>query len=487
MKAFRFLLIFFGLFISISLQLSSEDFPLIYEKHVPWKLKGADDRIEKYRKGDAVISFKLPNNEIIMKGASYKIKQVSHEFSFGGSLSTDWNVPSKKWFPSFKSYFKNLFNYATVNFYWDSHEKVKGDWNYDEAPLSKSLYDWALANDMKLKGHPLVWHQVIPEWIKSKDRDVRLIDKDIRNHIKMLINDYPEITHWDTYNEVPGIRWEDEKLGMRRWQEFVGNKVIDKEVSGETVKEFISGPGFVTKEVLKEARIAKPEGFYVLNHYDYRDEFFHQQIKYCLDNGIDFEAIGVQTHMHNLNQSFNEEELWGMLETFNKYNKPIHLSEISIMSCGRYEDWKGLQKQSDAWQHSVDNGLPIKNLKSTPAEEDYQAQLTKDFYILAFSHPNVDVITWWTISDVDPWRGMPCGLLDFNGDPKPVYYVLDDLINNKWKTEISGSFDDSVINMRGFYGSYEIIVNVDGQKYKGLFSISKNKDNSKKILLSKIN
>ena len=97
------------------------------------------------------------------------------------------------------------------------------------------------------------------------------------------------------------------------------------------------------------------------------------------------------------------------------------------------------------------------------------------------------MITWWTISDVDPWRGMPCGLLDVNGDPKPVYYVLDDLINNKWKTEIRGSFDDSVINMRGFYGSYEIIVNVDGQKYKGLFSISKNKDNFKKILLSKIN
>lgn len=472
------------LYLLINGMLLAEEFPLIFEEHKPWSLEGAEERIKEYRQGDAEISFILPNDKILEKEVPFELKQTKHEFYFGGSLSTDWNVPAKKWFPEFKAYFKNLFNYATVNFYWDSHEKVKGKWNYDEAPLSKSIYDWALANGMKLKGHPLAWHQVLPEWIKSKDRDVRLIDKDIRKHIKMLVENYPEISHWDTYNEVPGIRWTDEKSGMRRWQEFVGNKVIDKEVSGETVKEFISGPGYVTKEVLKEARLAKPEGFYVLNHYDYRDEFFHQQIKYCLENDINFEAIGVQTHMHNLDQSFNEEELWMMLETFNKYNKPIHLSEISIMSCGRFEDWKGLQKQSDSWQYSVDNGLPIENLKSIPAEEEYQAQLTRDFYILAFSHPNVEVITWWTISDVDPWRGMPCGLLDVNGDPKPVYYILDELINKKWKTNITGNISDlGKLDFRGFYGDYNISLDIGGITYEGEFSVSKDAPNKHQVVL----
>ena len=39
---------------------------------------------------------------------------------------------------------------------------------------------------MLVKGHPLMWHQVLPEWIKDSERSAK-IDKDIKRHVKNLI------------------------------------------------------------------------------------------------------------------------------------------------------------------------------------------------------------------------------------------------------------------------------------------------------------
>ena len=478
-KGVKFFCFYFFSFFLFGEEIIDGNYPLIYEKHIPWKLSGADDRIEEFRKGNISIEVILEDGTELKPSQSVEIKQINHEFYFGGSLSTDWSVPSRDWFGDFKNYFSNLFNYATVNFYWASHEKARGKWNYEEAPLSRDILNWALSENMTLKGHPLAWHQVLPNWISNETRDVKKIDKDIRKHIKLLITEFPEIDHWDTYNEVPGIRWENENLGMRRWQKYLGNVIKDG--------EFVSGPGFVIQEVMGIARPLLPNGFFVLNHYDHTDKYYHQQIKYCLDNNIAFEAIGLQTHMHNVTQSFSEETLWKMLETYTDYGKPIHLSEISILSCGKYEDWKGLKVQNDKWDYAVNNGLKIPTLDSLEKEELFQAHLTKDFYTLAFSHPNVEVITWWTMSDLDPWRGMPCGLLDEEGNPKPVYHVLDQLINHDWKTNFSGVLDSSnKIEFRGFFGDYEISLNANGKSYNGTFSLSKNKNNSYKLMLNEM-
>jgi GH35 family endo-1,4-beta-xylanase len=74
---------------------------------------------------------------------------------------------------------------------------------------------------------------------------------------------------------------------------------------------------------------------------------------------------------------------------------------------------------------------PLPSRKSTPEGERYQADFVRDFYTLAFSHPGVEAIVWWSVSDKDAWRGMPAGLLGEDGTPKPSYEVLDELINTQ--------------------------------------------------------
>jgi GH35 family endo-1,4-beta-xylanase len=436
--------------------------PLVVEAHVPWELQGAKERIEKYRKGDFKLTIKESSGRSIPAGTTYQIEQTKHAFLFGGSLAADWSVPAQPWYASFKQLFARLFNYATINFYWGSHEKIRGKWDYDSAPLSSELLKWAKAQGMVLKGHPLVWHQVVPEWIDDAERDVRAIDRDIRRHVKFLIEQYPEVDEWDLYNEVPGIVWKDESSGMRRWQTFMGHEMADG--------RFTSGPGYVTEAILEIARASRPEGFYILNHYQHDDPFYHRQIQHCLQVGADVDAIGIQTHMHSVSQSFSEAALWDMLEVYTQYQKPIYLSEVSILSCGRFEDWQGLDVQEKAWQQALDQGAAIPTLTSTPQLETYQAAFTRDFYTLAFSHPQVESITWWSITDLNPWRGMPAGLLDADGTPKPVYAVLDQLINHEWTTEVGGQLtQENTLSFNGFYGDYRLRVNLHGHEYVGHF------------------
>ncbi|CAI8281033.1 MAG: Anti-sigma-I factor RsgI6 [Opitutia bacterium UBA7350] len=422
------------------------------EEHRAWELAGAQARIEVHRMGDLHLNLRLPNGDTVPHGTRYTIKQREHAFQFGGSLSADWQAPKQDWYSNFKSQFAQLFNYATINFYWAVHEKQYGQWNYLEA--SREQLQWAQAEGMTLRGHPLMWHEVLPAWMTDSKRDVAAIAIDIQNHVRRLLEGYPQIDEWDVYNEAIGIKWRDEKEGVRRWFESIG------------------GPGEVSEYLIGEARAVSPDARLILNHYTDLDVEYEEQIEHCLKAGAKFEVIGIQTHMHTEMDSINEARLWGALEKYARFGKPLHLSEISILSCERFKDWKRYQAWIDKVERADAKGIPRPLMPSTPKLEEYQAELARDFYTLAFSHPAVEAIIWWTITDLEPWRGMPAGLLDAEGRPKPVYKVLDQLINQEWCTQLEGMVDaGGRIQGRGFYGSYTLNLELNGRSYNVNFEL----------------
>lgn len=414
--------------------------------HQPWKLEGAQERIENLRKGDLHLRLYLPNGSTVPKGTKYALKQTEHAFRFGGSLSADWQAPRQAWYSDFKAQFARLFNYATVNFYWAVHEKRSGEWNYLKA--SREQLDWAQAQGMTLRGHPLMWHEVLPAWMTDPEREVASIAADVQQHVRRLLVNYPEVDEWDVYNEAVGIKWRDEKEGVRRWFESIG------------------GPGEVSEYIIREARAVRPNARLILNHYTDLDVEYEEQIQHCLDAEAAFEVIGIQTHMHTEMDSINEARLWSALERYARFGKPLHLSEISILSCERFKDWERYQAWIDKVNTADAKGAPRPLIPSEPRLEQYQAELARDFYTLAFSHPAVEAIIWWTITDLEPWRGMPAGLLDAKGQPKPVYRVLDQLINQEWCTQLEGEVgSEGLLQARGFYGSYTLELEVKGRSY----------------------
>src|SRR5204862_299680 len=94
--------------------------------------------------------------------------------------------------------------------------------------------------------------------------------------------------------------------------------------------------------------------------------------------------------------------VWETAETFARLKRPLHFSEVTVLSDDPRAD------HSRAWP-------------STPEGEQRQAEYVEKFYTLLFSHPSVDGIGWWNFVDGD-WDRNPVRLLqerDLHG-PAPA-------------------------------------------------------------------
>lgn len=129
--------------------------------------------------------------------------------------------------------------------------------------------------------------------------------------------------------------------------------------------------------------------------------------------------------------------------------------------------------------HPQSSGVPITGGWRTGSwTPEAQTEFTEQFVKLCFGHPAVASINWWGFSDRNIW--LPGGgLVDEEYRPKPVYIMLDKLINQTWKTNISEQTDSQgSISFRGFYGEYEIsLTTPDGKTRFYKIHVNKNEEN----------
>ena len=421
-----------------------------------WHLEGAQKRIRDHRMSDAVVELVLGDGTPVSKGRLVQVKQTGHAFFFGGSLTQVWTLHKHPEFQQYLERFEALFNYATVGFYWNWHERREpGTWKLRNH--TGEMIKWSKERGITVKGHPMMWHNSLPVFVEG-EQDVKRIDRYILDHVRMLAKDYPQVDQWDLYNEAPGIRLKPDDHGAKRWMTAMG------------------GAGPITKRLMDTVRKVQPKGFFMLNHFRHDDPEYHEQISWCVKNNVQFDAIGIQTHMHKQGSMMSEKQVWEMLEEYAGYDKSIHLSEVSVLSSELFKDWRELQK------FEAEIGAARKARKeppfrtSTPEGEKFQAQYVRDFYTLAFSHPAVESIVWWSVTDQGAWRGSAAGLLDRNMKPKPVYKELDQLINNEWRTSVKVKTDEEGhISVRGFHGGYSVTVLHEGRQIKGSFRLERGK------------
>ena len=129
--------------------------------HEPWKLEGAGERIEKYRKTNTILNFNFPT-DIKKKNGKLKIKLINHDFKFGVGF-TQLRKMRGNMFDLYLERFKEAFNYATVGMYWgltdERSSRKQIDKYYDD------IIKWSIKNNVRLKGHPLMWHEGMPDWV----------------------------------------------------------------------------------------------------------------------------------------------------------------------------------------------------------------------------------------------------------------------------------------------------------------------------------
>ena len=313
-----------------------------------------------------------------------------------------------------------LFNTATLPFYWGLYEPVRG--KPDERRLTATAR-WLAARGVTVKGHPLLWHTVQPDWLLGLELDE--VERLTRERIREVVTEFVGLIDvWDAINEA------------------VIMPVFANGANAITPLAWDRGRIAMVRMAFEEARAANPAATLVLNDFDL-DSAYECLIEGVLEAGIEIDAIGLQTHMH---QGYRGEEyMQHTLDRFARFGKPLHMTETTLLS--------GHLMPPDIEDL---NDYQIPAWPSTPEGEQRQAEEIVRHYRSLVGHPAVQSINYWGITDDGAWLGAPVGLLRADGSRKPSYDALHGLIKGEWwrpPTEMRTGADGT-LTVRGFFGDY---------------------------------
>ena len=361
-----------------------------------------------------------------LANAEVTVRQVRHKFLFGCNAFRIDTADASPLQRDYQARYAELLNFATLPFYWGAYERAPGR---TQARKVRGIAEWCRRNHIRTKGHPLCWHTVPPRWAIDKPLDEvqRLQLHRITREVKGFAG---LIDTWDVVNEavvMPDFREPNNPIV----------KLCKKLGRAELIKQTFAAAGK-----------ANPQATLLLNDFDTSPKYA-RLVEECLKAGVKIDVIGIQSHMHGGYRG--AAWAWETCERFAKFGKPLHFTETTIIS--------GERKKSIRW-----HGPRYDDWPTTPAGEKRQAEQVGEFYTVLFSHPAVEAVTWWCLSDHQAWLGAPAGLVRKDMSPKPAYERLRKLIKGTWWTRERTLTTDAAgrATFRGFLGDY--VLEAGGKK-----------------------
>lgn len=438
----------------------------LFEQQKEYTDKRISEGIEKYRKGTAEMVLTDGNGNPI-PNAKIRVIQKRHEFKFGANLFMLDEFENAEKNEKYKNYFADLFNMATLPFYWDALEPEKGKTRYDKnspkvyrRPSPDLCIEFCRKNGIEPREHALAYDHFFPKW---------LADADVEEVKSLLERRYSEIS--ERYaDKIPTI----EVTNEMEWPE------------GRT--KFYDEPDFV-EWCFKLAKKYFPNNQLVINdvtHLAWNDmgrttDKYYSYIEANMLRGAGIDAIGMQYHLFNRREdeynstrfALNPENLYKHMDLYSNLGKPLQITEVTVPSY--------------SWEKE---------------DEEIQADIIEKLYSIWFSHPNVEQIIYWNLVDGYAYVNSPNmisvsqgnmsigenyfhgGLLRFDMSPKPAYLRIKELIENRWHTETDIVTDtDGKCSFRGFYGNYEIEIKIGGKTVTRTIELSSKSDNKVSVKL----
>jgi len=255
-------------------------------------IQSAPARIEKHRKGDVWISVRDQDGKPLA-GVTVHVRQVRHAFLFGGSVfplvyavqKGDLELPFNEGgsFQSFREHYVDLFNYATLPYYWWGYEKERGKPAHESR---ESVASWCKERHITTKGHPLVWNYRQLSWLPDDAAEIEKLQfAHVRNSVARFRG---KVDIWDVVNETTNFAQGPNKArapDMTSMWEKVGRIELPR-------------------RAFRAARKANPDATLVINDFHVGDDFAEVVRDVVDDNGQPlYDAIGLQSHMHGGNRS----------------------------------------------------------------------------------------------------------------------------------------------------------------------------------------
>jgi GH35 family endo-1,4-beta-xylanase len=377
----------------------------------------------------AHVTVTLSHNHAPLANQEVLVEQKQHKFLFGSNwgnssiafANDELSGKEKELAEVRNKHFFQLFNQATLPFYWARFEPERGK------PQTERILKaarWYQSHGCAVKGHPLCWHTLTADWLLTMTNQEILQAQVAR--IQRDVADFAGVIDmWDVINEA------------------VIMPIFDSYDNGITRLCKEMGRIELIRAMFDATRATNPNSILLLNDFDVSPAY-DILVEGCLEAGIQIDVIGIQTHMHQ--GYWGVERTLRVLEHFERFKLPIHFTENTILS--------GQLMPPEI----VDlNDYQPSDWPTTPEGEEHQVQEVVSHYKTLFAHPLVEAITWWDLSD-GAWLNAPAGLLRKDHSPKPAYDELLKLVKGEWWMPPTKMTTDAngQLSFTGFLGEYEV-------------------------------
>lgn len=253
----------------------------------------------------------------------------------------------------------------------DATEPSQGNFNLGYA---WNLINFADANDMDIRGHVLVWHQQVPQWISSDGKKnnhkwtKEQLSDIMRSHIDGVAGALKgKVREWDVVNECldddQSIVWSNPdayRLRSSIWNDVIGEEFIEM--------------------AFRHAHEADPDALLFINEYGAefmgqpKAEAYYNLIRNLVAKGVPIHGVGLQCHFNS-----GQIDARKLKENIKRYEELGLICSITELDIEQSDNTSG-----DAeWRQA----------------EDYCAVV-----LAALSQANCNTVLIWGLTDPDSWR-----------------------------------------------------------------------------------
>lgn len=247
-----------------------------------------------------------------------------------------------------------------------------------------TIIAFAEANGMKVRGHTLVWHEQLPEWIRQGNYSHEEWVRILQDHIKTVVGKYRgRIYAWDVINEALN---DDGSLRNTVWLQNIGPEYIEL--------------------AFRWAHEADPQALLFYNDYGSeglgtKSDSVYNLIKSLLECGVPIHGVGLQMPV-SLEYFPSTQSVAANLKRLNDLGLDVHVTEMDVRI-----------------------RMPV-----TSEELTRQAEIYRDILKACLSAKNCTAFVIWGFTDRYSWipsffSGYGSALIfDELYEPKPAYYYI---------------------------------------------------------------
>ncbi len=406
------------------------------ESDASWR-EAAAQRIEQFRKADFTIEVRNAANQPV-SNADVEVKFVKHAYHFGSVIASGILMGSSPDSETYRQTLKKFFNQSGTenDLKWPAWI---GEWGQDfnQAQTIEAL-TWLKDNDFYTRGHVLVWpsKRNLPSAIQHfLPEDPANADSAVLNSVSAHIDDITSKTEalldeWDVLNEPFDNHYLMDAFGdevMLDWFNRARENLPNH------------------KLYINDYSILSGGGKNIVHQQHYQDT-----IQYLVDNNAPIDGIGLQSHFGEVPTDIDT--VYALVERFHQAfpNAAIRATEFDI------------------------------NTRDQALQADY----TRDFLTIMFSHPATVGVQVWGFWEGRGW--LPnASMFTLDWTEKPNAIAWYNLIYRDWWNDFSGkTSNQGDYSSRGFLGDYQVTVSVDGVTRVSNFVVSKDSNNRLTVIIN---